>query len=271
MFVLISILGLFFIGFFEFIFSLLIDSTVLDFVIIGPLIIGIIYGVLIGYSAVITNKKITKRIYIFGIVMATLIYVVSADAYVAAMNIKQNAGINVFEYLQYIIKYGDVEIKGSTDDSGLIFGGVLKNIYIFIKIYILDISAFCGIWAVKHSNKECERCNKYYRTKILFSFDSKDENYINGLVDNMNAGDGLPFTNKIGSKSINKEEFSQIIINYCPQCYDGKLIIKSYIYDKKKKEQYVRASKEIKIDNVVVKQILGTIIRQKDHKGKGID
>jgi hypothetical protein len=82
-------------------------------------------------------------------------------------------------------------------------------------------------------SKYCDRCKKYYKNKILKSFNvEKFDAYVENINKNIKNGLSLKKSiEEIEDRDNKVNKYGQIEILFCPDCHDGYLLIKFFAVD----------------------------------------
>lgn len=105
-------------------------------------------------------------------------------------------------------------------------GGTATTILFYIQILGVLVGSL-GMALILASSKYCDQCKKYYKNKILKSFDlEKLDTYVENINNTIKNGLSLKKSiEEMQDRDRKLSKYGQIEVSYCPDCHHGYLLI----------------------------------------------
>lgn len=228
--------------------------SILFIIPIGAILLGMGGAGGFFFGRKLTNTKMSKIDYIIAIIFGLSTFLLIN--YISYRNTYITVGLNDEIDIQYqftqpkeyisiskLIKFGEyINMVTSSSSHQLRYKGFMKigdefevgktptTILFYVKILGASLGGLATALFLVGS-EYCEKCKKYYKYKVLKTFDLENfDEYAKDINKNIENGILLKeaidaFKNDIPEN----KQYGQIELTYCPDCYNGYLLFKFFI------------------------------------------
>lgn len=204
----------------------------------------------------LTNTKMLKIDYIIAIALGLLTffgvnYIAYINTYISVDSNDEIKILNQFSQptdytsISQFISFGDyMNMINSSSTHQFRYKGAVKvgdefevgETTTTILFYIQLLGVILGSLAMAlflADSKYCDKCKKYYKNKVLKSFDlEKFDEYVEIINKNIKNGISLKKAiNELKGYNSKDKKYGQIELLYCPSCHDSYLLIKFFAID----------------------------------------
>lgn len=201
----------------------------------------------------LTNTKMLKIDYIIAIALGLLTffgvnYIAYSNTYISVDSNDEIKILNQFSQptdytsISQFITFGDyMNMINSSSTHQFRYKGAVKvgdefevgETTTTILFYIQLLGVLLGSLAMAlflAGSKYCDKCKKYYKNKVLKSFDlEKFDEYVELINKNIKNGISLKKSiNEFKGYDSKDKKYGQIELLYCPSCHDSYLLIKFF-------------------------------------------
>lgn len=232
---------------------------------VGGLLVGAAAASGLFYGYLKDNKPVGAREYIIGILIGlTAFYGINYVSYLTTY-VDQNNEINYsfkgdpissYEIDGEPITFGKYLDISKTSQQSIYFHGSTTDINTgktgtsLINILQVLASGLAGLGIgliIVGNRRYCENCKKYTIEKVLSKFDVEHyEEVMKSLVESSNDPTTLKriiTETKLTEEKVNT--YAQTEIDYCPDCYDSRLVVKVFQMNSKKEFEELTKFKQV--------------------------